>query len=97
MSGVFAFAMVVYASGISIRKAARGARLAWVAIIAIAVMITAYGCLLDGVLRSGHWTWELQAISAACCCIHVVALAGINWLRYSYLLESKNHRAWPGL
>lgn len=89
MCKLVAIAMAVFASGVSIRKALRGDTLAWVVVLAVATVVTAYVCLSYGALHPEHWTWQLQSISAAAALAYMVALAGITLLRYAYVLELK--------
>lgn len=89
MCGLIAFIVTLYAWGVSFRKALRGDSVAWVAIVTVGVIVSSFGCLLYGVLYPERWTWKLQAIAAACASAYIIALAGINWVRYSYLLESQ--------
>jgi GGDEF domain-containing protein len=87
--GLVALAMALFAGGVSMRKALRGDSLAWVAVLAVALVIATYFCLSYGVLYPEQWTWQLQSFSAAAASAYVVALAGITSLRYAYLLELK--------
>ena len=89
MCGLVALVMAVFALGVSLRKGLRGDRLAWVAALAVATVITAYVGLSYGALHPEQATWQLQSISAAAALAYTVALAGINCLRYAYLLEQK--------
>lgn len=89
LCGVMVFFLALYAWAVSLNKALRGDSLAWVAVVAVIVVITAYTCLSFGVLHPEQWSWQLQLIAAAAASVYVVALAGITCLRYAYLLERK--------
>ena len=85
--GGVAFLMSVYAWGVSVRNALRGDNLAWVAVIAVASVITSYVGLSFGVLNPDQWTWPIQALSAGAATGYMLTLALINWQRYAYMLE----------
>ena len=89
LCGVMVLLLAVFAWIVSVNKAIRGDRLAWVAVIAVLVVATAYTSLSFGALHPEQWTWQLQAIAAASSTAYMIALAGINCLRYAYLLERK--------
>ena len=89
LCGVMVLLLAVFAWIVSVSKAIRGDRLAWVAVVAVLVVATAYTSLSFGALHPEQWTWQLQAIAAASSTAYMIALAGINCLRYAYLLERK--------
>ena len=89
LCGVMVLLLAVFAWIVSVNKAIRGDRLAWVAVVAVLVVATAYTSLSFGALHPEQWTWQLQAIAAASSTAYMIALAGINCLRYAYLLERK--------
>ena len=89
LCGVTVFFLGLYAWVVSLRKALRGDNLAWVAVLAVVVVIAAYTSLSFGVLHPEEWDWQLKALAGAAASVYVVALAGINCLRYAYLLERK--------
>ena len=89
LCGVMVLLLAVFAWIVSVSNAIRGDRLAWLAVIAVMVVITAYTSLSFGVLHPEQWTWQLQAIAAAASTAYMIALAGINCLRYAYLIERK--------
>ena len=95
--GGVAFLMSIYAWGVSIRNALRGDNLAWVAVIAIISVISAYFGLSFGVLNPDQWTWPVHLLSAAAATGYMLTLGYINWQRYAYLLELKKVMAYgPG-
>ncbi len=89
LCGIAAFVMAICGWGISLLKAVRGDGLAWVALIAVTLVISAYGGLAFSVLYPVQWPWHIKALSAAAATGYMLTLAFINWRRYAYLLELK--------
>ena len=89
MCGLVGFSMAIYGLCQSVRKALRGYRLVWLAILAVSAVTASYMGLLFGVLYPEQWMPWLRTASAAAALLFVVALAAINALRYAYLLERK--------
>ena len=89
LCGVMVLLLAVFAWVVSVSKALSGDRQAWVVVIAVLVVAVAYTCLTFGVLHPKRWTWQIQAIAAAASAVYMLALAGINCMRYAYLLERK--------
>ncbi len=81
--------MAFYAWSISVVKAWRGDSLAWVAVVAVVVVVAAYSGLAYNVLHPGPPDWPLLAFSGLAASIYVVSLGGINYLRYAHLIERK--------
>jgi GGDEF domain-containing protein len=94
LCSMVAFLMALYACGVSIRNVLRGDYLAWVAVTAVALVITSYFGLSFGVLNPGLWAWEIKALSAATATGYMLTLGFINWQRYAYLLELKKVMAY---
>jgi len=72
--------------GVAIRSAARGDRLARVAVAGVAVMLVATAGL-SWIAVQGGATWPLHAVSAVAAVIYLTTMATALWSRYSYLLE----------
>lgn len=89
LCAVVAFLMAIYALGVSVRNALRGDSLAWVAVIAVALVISGYAGLSFGALNPQQWRWEVRALSGAAATGYILTLGFINWQRYAYLLELK--------
>jgi GGDEF domain-containing protein len=72
--------------GVAMRSAARGDRLARVAVAGVAVMLIATAGLSWIAVRGGA-PWPLHAVSAVAGVIYLTTMATALWSRYSYLLE----------
>ena len=89
MCSLVAFAMALFACGVSVRKALLGDSAAWVTAVAVTVVISAYSGLSYTLLYPEKFSWGLQVFCAAAASGYVVALAVVNAMRYTYLLERK--------
>ena len=94
LCGVVAFVMAVYAWGVSLRNALRGDTLAWTAVVAVGMVISAYLAMSFAALNPDELTWQIQALAAAGATGYMLTLGFINWQRYSYLLELKKVMAY---
>jgi GGDEF domain-containing protein len=72
--------------GVAMRSAARGDRLARVAVAGVAVMLVATAGLSWIAVRGGA-PWPLHAVSAVAGVTYLATMATALWSRYSYLLE----------
>ncbi len=90
LCGVVAFAMALFAWGVCVRNAVRGDNLAWVAVIAVTLVICAYFGLAFVALNPDDWPWQVKAASGAAATGYALTLGLINWARYAYLLELKS-------
>ena len=89
LCGGVVFLMAVYAWGVSIRNALSGDKLAWVAVIAVASVVSSYFGLSFGVLNPDQWTWPIHALSAGAATGYTLTLGFIVWQRYAFMLELK--------
>jgi GGDEF domain-containing protein len=72
--------------GVAMRSAARGDRLARVAVAGVSVMLVATAGLSWIAVR-GDVPWPLHAVSAVAGVMYLATMATALWSRYSYLLE----------
>lgn len=89
MCSLVAFALALFAWGMSVRKALLGDAAAWVTAVAVTVVISACSGLSYAMLHPENSSWGLQVFCAASATGYVLALAVINAMRYTYLLERK--------
>jgi len=82
------------ALALSLRNALRGDRLAWVAVAGVVFMLVAIAGLSWAALDRQHVPWQAHAISALAGTAYLATMASVLWIRYSYLIELNQARAY---
>ena len=75
------------ALALSVRRALRGDRLAWVVVTGVFFMLLAIAGLGWIALHRSDAPWQLHALAATAATAYLVAMASVLWMRYAYLVE----------
>jgi GGDEF domain-containing protein len=81
------FALAVLVLLVTVRSALDGDRLAWLAVLALAVLLLPVAGVGWIALEPQGAPWQVHAIGAAGGMIYLAAIGAMLWQRYSYLIE----------
>lgn len=75
------------ALALSLRRALRGDRLAWMVVVGVFFMLLAIAGLGWIALHRSGAPWQLHALTATAATAYLVTMASVLWMRYAYLVE----------